>query len=109
MAFMCAESMKAAFPDWIQYRVHKDCPKTVKAEILQTSASAIGRFLKGERSDLQRNLNRGTKRDVRRFVRSVPVRDLEHSSEALGRFEIECVAHCGGISQRILRMEAHRH
>ncbi|MBC7661263.1 MAG: hypothetical protein H7249_16325 [Chitinophagaceae bacterium] len=96
MGFMCAERTKAALPEWIHFREHKDCPEAVKAEILKMSASTIVRFLEGERAALQRKLNTGTRRGVRRFVTKVPVRDLEHTPEVLGPCEIDCVAHCGG-------------
>ena len=43
MGYMCAERMKAALPEWLQYREHKDCSEAIKAEILRMSVRSIGR------------------------------------------------------------------
>ena len=96
MGYMCAERMKAALPEWLQFRKHKDCGEAIKAEILLMSASSIGRFLKAERAAFRRKHNSGTRRGVRRFITQVPIRDLEHTPEIAGHCEIDCVAHCGG-------------
>ncbi|MBC7530847.1 MAG: hypothetical protein H7318_04650 [Oligoflexus sp.] len=62
MGFMCAERMKAALPEWLQYRHHKDCGEAIKSEILSMSASSVNRFLKGTRAAFQRKHNTGVKR-----------------------------------------------
>ena len=95
MGYMCGERMQAALPEWLSYYQHKDCSAAIKAELLAMSASSINRFLKEERAKLQRKLNTGTRRGVRRFVTQVPIRDLDVTPEVPGHCEVDCVAHCG--------------
>ena len=95
MGYMCAARMKAALPEWLNHYKNPQCPPSVRDELLSMSASSINRFLKDERSKVQRKLNSGTRRGVRKFVTAVPVRELDRTPEELGHCEMDCVAHCG--------------
>ena len=97
MGFMWPQRMKAALKDWLPHDDHPECSESVKVELLQMSASTIGRLLKEARAELRRRLNTGTKRAVRRFVTEVPLRNLgETPPQMPGHCEVDCVAHCGG-------------
>jgi hypothetical protein len=95
MGYMCAERMKAALPEWIEFYDHKDFNSDIKTEILKMSISSIKRFLKPARSSLKRKMNTGTRR-VRQFLVKVPIRNLQVTPTLVGHCEIDTVAHCGG-------------
>lgn len=97
MGFMWPERMKAALKDWLPHDDHPECNEGIKAELLQMSASTIGRLLKEARAELRRRMNTGTRRSVKRFVTEVPLRNLGEAPPLKpGHCEVDCVAHCGG-------------
>ena len=95
MGFMWPKRLKAALNDWLPYDDNSECDDEVKAELLQMSASSIGRFLEKARAQLRRKLNQGTYRGVKRFVTEVPVRGLGNTPTVPGHCEVDSVAHCG--------------
>ena len=97
MGYMASRRMKAALPEWLPDYEHKDCTSEVRKELLRMSESSIERFLKLEKAKLRRKLNTGTRRQLRRFVTEIPIRNFLHIPEEPGHCEIDCVAHCGGI------------
>lgn len=60
------------------------------------SSSTIGRLLTEQRAALQRRLNSGTYRGVRKYLTKVPIRNLSETISSPGYCEVDCVAHCGG-------------
>lgn len=95
MGFMWPKRLKAALNDWLPYDDHPEFDDEVRGEILQMSASSIGRFLEKARAQLRRKLNQGTYRGVRRFVTEVPIRGLGQTPTEPGHCEVDSVAHCG--------------
>ena len=96
MGFICPERMVAALPEWLPHDSHKDLSDEVKTELLRMSVSTIRRFLTEARAELKRKQNTGTRRGIRTFIATVPIRNLGEQPTELGHCEIDCVAHCGG-------------
>lgn len=96
MGYMWPQRMKAALPDWLDHYDSKDWDEGIRQEILTMSASTIGRLLKEARAQLQRKMNTGTRRGVRRYLTKVPIRNLGENPDEPGHCEVDCVAHCGG-------------
>lgn len=96
MGYICPERLKPALPEWLPHDLHKDCDAGVKSELLAMSISTIRRYLEKSRAELQRKMNTGTKRGVKKFIAKVPIRNLGEQPTELGHCEIDCVAHCGG-------------
>ena len=97
MGYMASRRMKAALPEWLPDYEHKDCTADIRQEILRMSESSIERFLKTEKAKLRRQLNTGTRKQLRRFVTEIPIRSFINLPQEPGHCEIDCVAHCGGI------------
>ena len=96
MGYIGPQRLKAALPEWIVFYEHHDCDLTTKNELLGMSEKSIQRFLEKERTQLQRRLNTGTYKGVRKFISKVPIRNLEETPTSPGHCEADCVAHCGG-------------
>lgn len=96
MGYIGAPRLKAALPEWIMHDDHHECDIDTKNELLAMSAKSIQRFLEKERAQLQRRLNTGTYRGIRKFIAQVPIRNLGETPTTPGHCEADCVAHCGG-------------
>lgn len=96
MGYLGPKRMKSALPEWIVFDEHVECTVVIKNEILSMSEKSIQRFLEKERANLQRRLNTGTYKGVRKFITQVPIRNLGETPTELGHCEVDCVAHCGG-------------
>lgn len=93
MNYMGALRLQAALKDWLPR--YQGCSDLIKVELYRMSAKTIERYLRKARADLNRKLNSGTRRGLRKMITQIPIRNLGKKPKDLGHCEVDSVAHCG--------------
>lgn len=93
MNYMASLRLKSALKDWLPS--YQGCSEAVKDELYRMSAKTMDRYLKAAKADLNRKMNTGTRRSLRKMITQIPIRNLGEKPNELGHCEVDTVAHCG--------------
>jgi len=93
MNYMASLRLRAAMKDWLPH--FRGCSEPVKEELLRMSSKTMDRYLKAAKAELNRKINSGTRRGLRKMVTEIPIRNLGEKPDELGHCEVDSVAHCG--------------
>jgi hypothetical protein len=93
MNYMGSIRLKPALKDWLPH--FQGCSDAVKEELLRMSPKTMDRFLKSAKAELNRKINTGTRRGLRKMITQIPIRNLGEKPNELGHCEVDTVAHCG--------------
>jgi hypothetical protein len=55
----------------------------------------MDRYLKAAKAELNRKINTGTRRGLKKMITKIPIRNLGEKPNELGHCEVDSVAHCG--------------
>lgn len=93
MNYMASIRIKAALKDWLPS--YQGCSEAVKLELGRMSAKTMDRYLAKAKADLNRRINTGTRKGLRKMITQIPIRNLGVKPKELGHCEVDSVAHCG--------------
>ena len=93
MNYMASLRIKAALKDWLPH--YQGCTDAVKGELFRMSSKTMDRYLKVSKAELNRKMNTGTRRGLRKMITQIPIRNLGEKPSELGHCEVDTVAHCG--------------
>jgi hypothetical protein len=93
MNYMASIRLKPALKDWMPH--YDGCSQPVKDELLRMSPKTMDRYLKAAKAELNRKINTGTRRGLKKMITKIPIRNLGEKPNELGHCEVDSVAHCG--------------
>jgi hypothetical protein len=93
MNYMASIRLKPALKNWLPH--YQGSSDTVKEELLRMSPKTMDRYLKAAKSELNRKINSGTRRGLKKMITQIPIRNLGEKPNELGHCEVDSVAHCG--------------